>query len=180
MTVREVVVEEADQLGQLLGEVVGALVQPVGAAQGGGGGAVGAGGAAEAEVDAARRQCLQGAELFGDDERGVVGQHHAAGAQAYPLGVGGEVGEDHRRGGGGDTGHGVVFGDPVTGEAPAVGGPGDPDRRVQGVRGRLAGADGGQVQYGEGVGAVPWTFPRMSSTGVPPVAGGANPCVTGG
>ena len=37
VAVGEVVVEEPGQLGELLREVVGALVQPVGAAQGGGG-----------------------------------------------------------------------------------------------------------------------------------------------
>lgn len=53
MAVGKVVVQETGELGELLGEVVGAFVQGGGAAQGGGGGAVGARGAAEAEVDAA-------------------------------------------------------------------------------------------------------------------------------
>ncbi len=121
MAVGEVVVQEPGQLGELLREVVGALVQPVGAAQGGGGRAVRAGRAAEAKVDAARSHGLQGAELFGDDERGVVGQHHPAGAEPEPLGVGGEMGEDHGRGRRGDAGHGVVFGDPEAVEAAAFG-----------------------------------------------------------
>ena len=41
---------------------------------------VGAGGPADAEVDAPGVQRLEHGELLGDDERGVVGQHHAAGA----------------------------------------------------------------------------------------------------
>ncbi len=108
MPVGEVVVEEADQLGELLGEVVGALVQPVGAAQGGGRGAVRAGGAAEAEVDTPRGHRLQRAELLGDHERGVVGQHHAARAEPDAVGVGGEVGQDHSGGRRGHARHGVV------------------------------------------------------------------------
>ncbi|MNT48994.1 hypothetical protein D3C72_1858160 [compost metagenome] len=42
------------------------------------GSAVAAGRAAQAQVDAARVQGLKGAELFGDDQRRVVGQHDAA------------------------------------------------------------------------------------------------------
>lgn len=38
--------------------------------------AVGAWGAAEAEADAAGGEGLEHAELFGDNERRVVGEHH--------------------------------------------------------------------------------------------------------
>ena len=43
---------------------------------------VAAGGAADAEIDAARRQRLEDAELLGDLERAVVRQHHAGAADA--------------------------------------------------------------------------------------------------
>ena len=80
---RAVAVEVGHQLGELLREVVGA--QRVGAAaQRGGGARVGARGAPDAQVDPARVQRLQGAELLGHDQRLVVGQHHAAGADPDP------------------------------------------------------------------------------------------------
>ena len=66
---------------QPLEEIVAlAAIQP--AAQRVRGGAVGAGRAAEAEVDAAGKQRLQRPEALGDDQRRVVGQHDAAGADA--------------------------------------------------------------------------------------------------
>ena len=47
---------------------------------------VGARRAAEAEIDAIGKQALQHLEAFGDLERRVVRQHHAAGADAQMLG----------------------------------------------------------------------------------------------
>lgn len=152
MAVREVVVEEAGQLGELLGEVVGALVEPVRAAQGGGRRAVGAGGAAEAEVDTARGHRLQGAELLGDDQGRVVGQHDAARTEADALGVGGEMGQDHGRGRGRHSGHGVVFCDPVAVEAAVLGQLGDLHAGAEGVGGGAAGADGHQIEDRKGHG----------------------------
>ena len=78
--------EVADQLDQLLGEVVGG--EGAGRApQRAGGELVGAGRPADAEVDAARVQRLEHAELLGDHERGVVGQHDAARPEADRLTV---------------------------------------------------------------------------------------------
>ena len=51
-------------------------------AQGGRGHLVGAGRPADAEVDAPGMERLEHAELLGDDERRVVGQHDAARADA--------------------------------------------------------------------------------------------------
>jgi hypothetical protein len=56
---------------------------------------VAAGRTAEAEINPARMQGLQGAELLGDGQRGMVGQHHSAGTQPDALGVGGHVGDQH-------------------------------------------------------------------------------------
>ena len=68
-----------DQLLQALEEIVAAarLLQTP---EREGGELVGARRAAEAEVDPAREQRLERLEALGDDERGVVRQHHAAGA----------------------------------------------------------------------------------------------------
>lgn len=71
--VGEVVVEEADELSEAAGELVGGLVQACGPAQGGRGALVGAGGAAQAEVDPAGGERLQGAELLGDGEGAWLG-----------------------------------------------------------------------------------------------------------
>ena len=42
-------------------------------------------------------QCLEHAELLRDDERRVVGEHHAAGADADRRCRRGQVGDEHRR-----------------------------------------------------------------------------------
>ena len=76
-------------------------------------GVVGARRAAQAEVDAARIQRRQRAELLGDLQRRVVGQHDAARADADPRGAAGDVADQHRGGGAGDARHVVVLGQPV-------------------------------------------------------------------
>ena len=58
--------------------------------------AVGARGPTEAEVDASGVQRLQHAELLGDREGGVVGQHDAARAQPDATGGLCEMGDEHR------------------------------------------------------------------------------------
>ena len=73
-------VEVADELGELLREVVGAVHRAT-APQRGCGQAVAARRSAEAEIDAAGVQRLEHAELLGHHERRVVGQHHAARAE---------------------------------------------------------------------------------------------------
>lgn len=104
------------------------------------------GGAADAQVDAAGEQGGQGAELLGDDQRGVVGQHDAAGPDADAVGGGGHL-ADHD--GGGRTGHArnaVVLGQPVLPVAPPVGMPGQIDGVTEGLADRPAIADRGQVE----------------------------------
>jgi hypothetical protein len=150
--VREVVVEEAGQLGELLREVVGALVQPVGAAQGGGGRAVGPGRPPEPQVDPPGSHGLQRAELLGDHERRVVGQHHPARPEPDPLRVRGQVREDHGGRGGGHTRHGVVLGHPVPVEPARLGELRQVHAGPQGVGRGPPGPHRHQVQYGEGHG----------------------------
>jgi len=79
--------EHPHHVGELAREVLGG--QAIGgAAQGEGGSLVGAGGASYAEIDPSGMQRGQRAELLGDHERGVVGQHHSAGAHPDRRGHG--------------------------------------------------------------------------------------------
>ena len=111
--------------------------------------AVGAGCPAEAEVDAARVERLEGAELFGDGERGVVGEHHTAGADPQGGRGVGQVGDQDRRGGAGDAGHVVVLGHPVAGVAESL----DVLRQLDRVGERLGGSGarghGCQIEDGQ-------------------------------
>lgn len=91
------------------------------AAQGACGGLVGAGCTAQAQVDALRIQRSQRAELFGHMQRGVVGQHDAAGAHTDGLGAAGDMADQYGGGGAGDARHVVVLGQPVALIAPALG-----------------------------------------------------------
>jgi hypothetical protein len=91
---RSLAAEVRRQFRELLREVVGS--QRCGApAQGAGGALVGAGRPADTEIDPAGVQRVEHAELLGDDQRLVVGQHHAARADADPRGDTGEVGDQH-------------------------------------------------------------------------------------
>ncbi len=124
-----------------------AAVEP--AAQRIGRGAIGAGRAAEAEIDAARKQRLQHLEALGDHERRVVGQHHAAGADADVLRHGGDL-ADHQIGRGACDGRQVVMlGEPVPDIAEPIDMAGQVDAVAQ-RRGRLgACGDDGKVENGK-------------------------------
>src|SRR5436305_1178157 len=77
---------------------------------------------------------LQGAELLGDHQRRVVGQHDPARADADALGGVGDVPDQHGRRRAGDPRHVVVLGEPVAVVAQPFRGAGE----VQGVAQRLA------------------------------------------
>ncbi|MDH6676434.1 hypothetical protein M2284_000622 [Rhodococcus sp. LBL1] len=66
----------------------------------------------DAQVDPVRVQRVEGAELFGDDERLVVGQHDAARPDPDGVGDGGDLSDHHCGCGAGDAWHRVVFGEP--------------------------------------------------------------------
>ena len=66
----------------------------------------------EPQVDAARVEGLEGGELLGDDQRGVVGQHDPAGPHPEGGGGVGQVTDEHGRGRTGHRGHPVVLGHP--------------------------------------------------------------------
>ena len=112
-------------------------------------GAVGAGRAAEAEVDAAGKQRLQHLEALGDHQRRMVGQHHAAGADADVFRHRGDL-PDHQIGRGArDRCQVVMLGEPVADIAEPI----DMARQIDAVaqrRGWLgAGGDDGEVEDGK-------------------------------
>ena len=63
----------------------------------------------------------------------------------------GDVGDHHRRGGTGDTGHVVVFRQPVTGVAAAVGELGEFSRVAQRIGRRAAGGDRREIEHRKGI-----------------------------
>ena len=86
-------------------------------------------GASDSEVDASRMERRERAELFGNDERRVIGKHDAPGPDANVRGTARDMRDDDRRRGAGDAFHVVVLGQPeafvaealgVTGEVEAV------------------------------------------------------------
>lgn len=140
--------EEHFQLGDLFGEI-GTVTQAV-TTQRAHGCLVGARCAAEAEVDAARIQRFQGAEILRHYQRRMVGQHHAAGADADALGLAGDVADQHGRGRAGDAVHVVVLRQPVAGKAQAFDVPGHRDGVVQCLGSGTLVAHGDQVEHGKG------------------------------
>ena len=84
-----------------------------GAAQSMGGDTVGTRRAAQTQIDTSRIQRLQCAELFRHHERRMIGQHNAPRTDPYGLCATGNMADDYRRGGAGDTAHVVMFGHPV-------------------------------------------------------------------
>src|SRR5690625_7101309 len=69
MVLGETVAQKAEQLQHLLREPVIGIVM---AAQSRGGGRIRAGRSSQSKIDAARRQCFEHAELFGDHQRRMV------------------------------------------------------------------------------------------------------------
>ena len=82
---------------------------------------VGSGSTPESEIDAAWIERSERAELLRDDQWGMVRQHDAAGADSDRFGTAGNVANDDGRGGAGDAGHVVMFGQPKTIVAPYFG-----------------------------------------------------------
>ena len=92
---------------------------------------------------------LQGGELFGDDQRCVIGQHHATRADPDGGGGIGHVGNEDRRGGAGHRGDPMVLRHPE----PVVAKPLDLCGQPSGVgqrpgRGRTRGHRG-QIEDGQ-------------------------------
>jgi hypothetical protein len=77
--------------------------------------------AADAEVDAVRKQRFEHHELLGHLERAVVRQHHAAGAEANPLGDAAKARQHHLGAGVRHAAQPVMLGAPVARVAEIVG-----------------------------------------------------------
>ena len=106
---------EREQLGQQLQEVlaVGGAQRPASPSRP-------SPARSRGKVDAAGMQRGEGAERLGHAQRRVVGQHHAAGADAQPGRVRRHVRDQHLGRRARDAGHRVVLGRPVTRRSPAV------------------------------------------------------------
>lgn len=94
MASREIVGQEAQQLGDLLRE---RIIRPGSPAQRGRGRTVGTRSPPEPEVDAPRGEGVEHPELLRDHQRGMIRQHHPARAEPDVLGVRGEAGEHQWR-----------------------------------------------------------------------------------
>ena len=151
MILRPAAGEEAEQVHQLVGEVVrGQRLRR--AAQCRRGDLVGARGAPDAEVDPAGMERLQHAELLGHHQRHVVGQHHSAGADPHGRGRVGDVADQHGRRGTRDAGHVVVLGHPEPPVPEPFGVPGQVNGGVQGLRRGTAVRHRGEVENRQGQG----------------------------
>ena len=125
---------------------------------------VGARGAADAQIDPLGIERFERAELFGDDERRVIRQHDAAGADANRARSTGDVPDDDGRRGAGDPGHVVMFGEPVAVVAPALRVPRQVERVAERLRGGPAFDDGRKVEHREtGSWALLWCAPDMGT-----------------
>ena len=136
------------QLQHVFGKAVGAGGEI--AAQGARRQRVRAGRAAQTQIDASGKKRCQRAELLGDDQRRVIRQHDAAGADANGFGAAGDVCDDDGRGGAGDARHVVVLGEPVTVVAPSLGVLREVERVAQGVGSGCALRNRREVEDGEG------------------------------
>ena len=148
MVLGQIILEVGQQLGQLLGEVIGGGLATV-ALEREHGQLIGAGRAAEREVDAPGVQAGQHRERLGDLERAVMGQHHAAAAHPQALGGGGDGPDQHLGAGAGQHRAAVVLGHPVAVIAERVGQPGQVERVVQRVGTGRPFGDRGLVKHGE-------------------------------
>ena len=91
------------------------------AAQGHHGVAVGAGSSTNAKVDPSWIEGFEHGELFGDNQRRMVGQHHPARSHPDLFGVRRQVCHQDRRLGAGHRAHVVMFGNPEPGEPQPIG-----------------------------------------------------------
>ena len=94
-------------------------------------------------------QGLVGAELFGDHQRRMIGQHDPARADPNAFGRPGDLADHHGGRGTGDARHVVVLGDPEPLEPQPVGHLGVGGRFQQRLPGIAPLDDGRQVKHGE-------------------------------
>ena len=128
MTVGKAVRSKQNELLKALEEIV-VRAAVLARSQRVGGDGVGAGRAAQPEIDAPGIERLQHLEPLGHHQRGMVRQHHSAGADAHVPGHRRDL-PDHDLGCGAcDRGQVVVLGHPITREAERFGEP----REIDGI-----------------------------------------------
>ena len=132
---RQVVLEQREQLGELLGKVVRRGLTAI-ALQREHRVRVGSGRAADAEVDAAGMQRREHAEDLGHLERAVVRQHHAAAADADARRRGGDLRDQDLRRRAREHRRAVMLRDPVALVAERLGVAREIDRVAQRVGAR--------------------------------------------
>ena len=138
MALRIAVLLEQQQLLEAFKKIV-ALPRILPGAQCVGRDLVGARRPAKPEIDAAGKQRFKDLESLGDHQRRMVGQHHAAGADAHVRGHGRDL-TDHDLGrGAGDIGKIMMLGDPIALVAEPVGELRQIERIAQGDRTRRGG-----------------------------------------
>ena len=111
---------------------------------------ISAGRATEAEIDAARMKRFEGGELFGNDERRVVGEHDATRAHAHRRRGVGEMSDQHGGRRARDRSNRVVLGHPEAPVAESFGSDREFGRLAKGLGGRRAGGDRREVENREG------------------------------
>src|SRR5262249_51025900 len=102
---------------------------------------------ADAEIDPFRIERGERAELLGDDQRGMIGQHDPACAETYACRAAGEIADDHGGRGTGDACHIVVFGYPIAIESEPLGVLRQIETVAQRECWRRSDCDGHQVEY---------------------------------
>lgn len=129
-----------------MGELLGTQTL---AAQGAAGHRVGARGPPQPQINPAGMQDFQGPELFGDNQRRVVRQHHSTGAHPDGLRGIGDMTDQHRGGRTADAFHVVMLGQPEAFEAQGLRMAGIGHAVSQGLSNGVALTDGSQFQQGK-------------------------------
>jgi hypothetical protein len=106
-------------------------------------------GAAQPQVDPARVHRLERAELLGDDQRRVVGQHDPSSAEPDGRRLRADVRDQHTGRGGGDVLHVVVLGVPAPEEAVLLRALGEGNAGRDAAAGGPPAGDGGKVEDGQ-------------------------------
>ena len=140
--------EQRLQLHHIVRKIIAAAFEI--AAERLGGAHVGAGRAAEAEIDPSRIERLERAELLGDHQRRMVGQHDAAGAHSDRPGAGRHMRNDRSRGGAGNADHAMMLGQPDALEIMRLGLLRQPARIVERIADAAAFGDRREIEEGKG------------------------------
>ena len=102
--------------------------------------------AAQPQIDPARKQRVERAELLGDHQRRVIGEHDAPGPDPDAAGRRGDVPDHHRGRGAGDARHAVMLGHPVAGESQCLGMAGEIGRIGERLADGTAFDDGDEIE----------------------------------